>query len=602
MKETLIVSLRKKDFSLSLEESFFVLDSLSSCYLKFNKKQKVRYATMNRNAIQDLIRDQNFVEKKYRKYIPLITKNLNDLHNKNYSEKFWMKTFNLSFKRLITIIYDSYLLFERNVNCLSQNIEIMMESSYYQPMDFQDSYLFFRDSTIGHEQIFSIYMKYFYPGSCLEFTYDKEEVEGPEIKKSRFKHILNKFKGQNIFNIISIVINHIYNKKNYDLNPEIGIIGSYFSNENLAKLIKKSKKKIAPLSIISYYHKSSNNKRNLKFDIKNIKHTSFDRFDGFFFYALQHLMPKIYLDDFENIHNTMEKQVVSQKQIKYVISEAWISNDYLSLLLALYSEAGVKHINNEHNFLSHQFLGNNNKLIAELSDIFVTLGWNSDKYSNLIVGASLYEFCLDVKRRKKNTVLYLTGFPFIKREDFSAAYGTSAESAYKYLNFKHAFFENLSNKVLKKLIYRGYPVNNRHWYGIDESLWLAQYKQKILKIDDFSLSSKEMMLRSLLVVSDYLSTTYIESMLMDIPTIFFWDTDTYYLNNDYSDFYDSLISVGICQTDPVEAARFVEEIKDNPNEWWLKKEVQDVKNDFLTKNIGDPQIMIDYLLSLSGTN
>ena len=106
------------------------------------------------------------------------------------------------------------------------------------------------------------------------------------------------------------------------------------------------------------------------------------------------------------------------------------------------------------------------------------------------------------------------------------------------------------------------------------------------------------MLKSNLVIVDYISTPYLESLLMNIPTVFFWKRNAYYLNKNYSNFFDSLIKVGICQTDPIEAAHFVDSIKDDPELWWKTKDIQDARETFLTKNFGRTDRLIKLLVNM----
>ena len=87
--------------------------------------------------------------------------------------------------------------------------------------------------------------------------------------------------------------------------------------------------------------------------------------------------------------------------------------------------------------------------------------------------------------------------------------------------------------------------------------------------------------------------------MSDTPTIFFWNKKNYYLDEKFLSFFDSLCSVGICQTDPFEAAEFVNKMKNEPEKWWRKKDTQDAKNKFLSDNFGNESILKDYLFSKS---
>ena len=71
------------------------------------------------------------------------------------------------------------------------------------------------------------------------------------------------------------------------------------------------------------------------------------------------------------------------------------------------------------------------------------------------------------------------------------------------------------------------------------------------------------------------------------------------LNPKYSDFFDDLISAKIIHTNPVNAARHLENIYNNPQTWWQTKEVQNLKDRWLKRNFGKPDVLINYLLELA---
>ena len=94
------------------------------------------------------------------------------------------------------------------------------------------------------------------------------------------------------------------------------------------------------------------------------------------------------------------------------------------------------------------------------------------------------------------------------------------------------------------------------------------------------------MTKSRLVIVDYVSTSFIESLVSDIPTIVFFDPNIKRLNNENKNFFDLLIQVKIFLTDPKDAALHLSKIIYNPEKWWNSKKVMDARNDFLSKNLG----------------
>ena len=86
---------------------------------------------------------------------------------------------------------------------------------------------------------------------------------------------------------------------------------------------------------------------------------------------------------------------------------------------------------------------------------------------------------------------------------------------------------------------------------------------------------------------------------MNIPTICFWDPESMSLKPEYSDFFDDLISAKIIHTNPVKAAKHLENVYNNPQTWWQSKEVQNLKDRWLERNFGKPDVLINYLLELT---
>ena len=107
------------------------------------------------------------------------------------------------------------------------------------------------------------------------------------------------------------------------------------------------------------------------------------------------------------------------------------------------------------------------------------------------------------------------------------------------------------------------------------------------------------MLSSNLVIVDFLSTSYLEALHMNIPTIAFWDPETMSLKDEYNDFFDDLVNAKILHTTSKSAADHLLKVYENPNEWWNDKHTQDLKDAWLSRNFGKPEILKNYLLNLA---
>jgi len=620
MKKNYVVSYIKELWINNAEE-LFIADPYIDYLLKKNKEdsnyKNIEVAEFLRADRESMSKDIDFIRQKYEKYIPILARRLNKIHHTSHSEAFWQKCFSMAFVRYLTLFYDMFSTCEAYFNPEEHSCQILSPKSYYIPLDFEDHRTVFQATHFGQEQIFSHYINLFYSGQFKTIELNPEDFGCefvPNHEKINFdaKFIVEYFSSfnktllRNIRNKIRKIRKGlgIYKKKILDPKEiQVGILGSYFSEINLNTLIDKSNGKIYPIEI-NYYNKYMINKtvNSKKRHILGKFEEDFDRFDKFFFSTLPYCLPRAFVENFKDIYKSNLRKIKSWPQMKFVTSECWLSDTYVSIALATMKKYNIKHIYNEHNGVFHPFIGNMIYYMSNIIDYYVSFGWSDNKISNFIQGASLFPFAIDKVFEKKYQMLYVSYTAEAKIPMYGGYYGFTEVNAPKFLEFARIFMQNLDETTLKKMAYRGYPKD----YGIkgllyDKELYLEEY----LKHVEFTNASynagetcKEQMLKARLVIIDYKSTAYLESLSMNIPTVFFWMPEADYLEENYSDFYQPLIDVGICQTDPVEAARFVEKIADNPEEWWQQEEVQRKKDEFLNRNFQKPQVMIDYLLNL----
>lgn len=607
--ENFIISAYQELWNKNVKDLFIVEPYVSHVLEKEGRLQqynKIEVAHFRRKSRADIENDGRYVDAKYDKYVVVLSKRLNKIHGTTHKESFWKKALSMAFIRYITIFHDLFEKCERYLDKEKHTANILSVESYYIPVDFEDHRYFFQNTNYGQEQIFSLYAKLFYPGVFTDMQQRPDQFDR-EISHSGLKNVdatnIEK-KRQNIFYILRKVIGNFIlsptrEARVSDKDIQVGIVGSYFSEKNLGKLIKESDSKIYPLdwSIrLDYEGKDiSWDKRNClaEFD------PDFDKFDKFFFSTIPYCLPRVFVEHYNEIESSYSILLKEYPSLRYIVSEGWISDTFMSILLALAQEKGIKHINNEHNCFFHPFAGSYISHVVDMSDIFVTLGWSDSKMKGLVKGASLFPFSIKNDFEKVYKILYVSSPANVKIPHYSSAWGIDEENAVTHLDFCKSFFKNLRRETLKELIYRAYPKTCIPLLSYDKEYILSPYMNQIKSLSDTSEPSKVQMLKSRLVVIDYISTSYIEALVMNIPTVFFWNKDAYYLNYNYLDFFDALVEAGICQTDPVQAAHFVENIKDEPEKWWFSDKVQRGRNEFLNRNLGKPEDMIEYLLGLA---
>lgn len=136
------------------------------------------------------------------------------------------------------------------------------------------------------------------------------------------------------------------------------------------------------------------------------------------------------------------------------------------------------------------------------------------------------------------------------------------------------FVKNLKNQSI--LLIRPYM----HDYGT-EFKKIMEKTCPGTKFDNFSKNNFVRFSESRLVVHNYLGTSYLETLALDIPTVCFFDPDTYAFREEAQPFLDNLERVGILHRSGRSAATFVNEYGNNPEKWWLQHETQKARKEFI---------------------
>ena len=156
---------------------------------------------------------------------------------------------------------------------------------------------------------------------------------------------------------------------------------------------------------------------------------------------------------------------------------------------------------------------------------------------------------------------------------------------------------------LSKIYYRGHPhVKDKKYndYAIDDNYFLKNYLKKVDIVDyNLSNSAVDLIARSEIVVINYLSTPWIQSLLANVPTIIIWNEETYFLDDNYLDYFDELLDNNIVFRNGNSAAQFLNKIYSDPKKWWLSREVQIARSNFLKSNFIEEEKLSSYILDLS---
>ena len=141
-----------------------------------------------------------------------------------------------------------------------------------------------------------------------------------------------------------------------------------------------------------------------------------------------------------------------------------------------------------------------------------------------------------------------------------------------YLEWQMRFVDALDRTRKNHLLVR---LHHANWGWDQEHWWRDRYPE--IRCERGGRSFIKSLGDCRICIADYLSTTYAESLSLDIPTIVFWDPDRYILRPEAEVIYDKLRQVGILHDSPESAAAMVNRIYDQVEVWWTDPETRSAR-------------------------
>jgi putative transferase (TIGR04331 family) len=206
----------------------------------------------------------------------------------------------------------------------------------------------------------------------------------------------------------------------------------------------------------------------------------------------------------------------------------------------------------------------------ETSDYFFTWGWSNNVYKKktdikkIVKFFHVNRFNKKVNFKKNDKILLvLDNFPY--NFIYFRSNPISLQSRF-YLDRIKKFILNLDLNLRKKLIVRCYPHN----YGVYDFYNILKNSFKDIEIDDGSSNILRLYKKVKCCVFAQNSTSYLESVNLNIPTITFWDDNFYETRSSFKWFMTKHLKNKFYHKTPVEAANFLNTNYDILEKWWSK--------------------------------
>jgi putative transferase (TIGR04331 family) len=176
-----------------------------------------------------------------------------------------------------------------------------------------------------------------------------------------------------------------------------------------------------------------------------------------------------------------------------------------------------------------------------------------------------------------------------RREPDSHYLLVAAENTREFFRFQSFCMPTHSEKCISESLSFLSEVNESHVIQLRSAPTLPFPVARIgrlmckIQLDQSKKSALELASRAKLVIHNYLGTSWLETLAMNIPTVCFYDPAMYRPRVAAQTFIDALARVGVIHYSGKEAAKFVNSLRGEPSTWWKSAEVQEAREAFVAR-------------------
>ena len=252
--------------------------------------------------------------------------------------------------------------------------------------------------------------------------------------------------------------------------------------------------------------------KNTRYKIKNIFDPK-NKFEKFLLNSFIYHLPKIFLENFEDLKNFSAKSNLPQKPKKIMTSSALWYDSFFSYHVAKLSEHGTKIIYGQHGgaygITSYSWPELHEKKIA---DKYLTWGWKGNKSEKQIKSFYILtkKNSYNWQQEKKDLLFLLKHRKiYVQSPESQACFDIYSE----YIKFCYNFLNKLDNKIKKRVILRTKYKN----FKVDSVDYYSNLKNNF-KFDS-SNKFNEACQSARLVINTTNSTTFCQTFSSDVPSV-----------------------------------------------------------------------------------
>lgn len=287
-------------------------------------------------------------------------------------------------------------------------------------------------------------------------------------------------------------------------------------------------------------------------------------------------IPKSYVEDFPKLRANALK-TLPKNPTSIFTANAYQADEMFKVWAAEKVSNGVPLIIGQHGgTFGMAAVNQSEEHQLKIADKWLSWGWDCALIDNIVKFPSLQlSGRAFIKPRKNGDILHvLSSMPRYFYQHFSMPV---AGQFLLYIKNQLNFLDGLEINYLDSVRIRLDSSNESRGWNIPKALDVAGYSTHV---DQSNERIPSLLSRSRLCICTHNATVFLECLEMNFPTIIFWEPSHHEIRSDAVPFFDLLLEAGILFYTPEEAARKVNNVAHNVDEWWFSDEVQSARKKF----------------------
>ena len=541
-------------------------------------------------------KDYDYLDRVYETYLLAFSKQLNVIHNTNFSNNYWRIIIGVWLKGFIDTVFDRFESLEKVKKTNLVKKTWICDTSIWQPYtpinSFHDNYnLYLISCILEITKMIPFEKKPINVFSSNEVNYYKQKASFLGIF-SFFRHFKKK---PNIFlrQSIAVLKSRVLPAFLYNFKNKIIVGGEIYLSTKMFIILQIKLKMFLP----TFHGKRIILDKKYSIPLRNKIEFTFkdDQFHKVLNKLLPNLIPSIYVEYYKKFSEVSLKN--SPQKTDYTIHCSSMNYQFsYQFWMAYHVEINkMKVLTSQHGggygSMKKCFLDTHN---AHITYIHLTWGSRFKKNSNIKPFPSLRLTQSKINIKKNNTkglIMWVqTSYPRYKN------YAESSYSGPEMLNYfkdQELFYKSINSKIRNLLIWRKYSDlwdDEKRMKEFAPNLKIQRVqKNQLGKVSNFDNEIQNCRLS----IHTANETTYLQTLSANFPTLVFWDKNICQVHDYQKEIFEELVNVGILHYCPKNCAKKLNEIYDDPLKWWNQKNVQKSRKFFCDRLAKTENIYFD---------